>query len=616
MTANRRGVMRRLRHSDEGMALVFVVGSMLLLATLLTVGLAYTMSSTKFSRYDQDYTAAMTAAQSGVEDFIARLNRDDDYGRTVDCSNDAMVTPTGCGLDYGWSPVEPSETDPAAAHYHYQVDTTSAWVNGTIMVVSTGRVNGVYRTIEVAVGKGGSTDYVYYTDFEDADPDNKSAYPSGASRECGGQGASLADYYYEGRSCVEIQFGSNDVLDGKVFSNDAILSRGGRFLQSVESAYPACNNVVASNRSTWDRCLRSGSYFTATGTSATFQVAPAYHENFYLADSSAEFAAHPGCHYYGATRIVFHDNGTMTVWSKSSNFTSAVLAIAPPGGTAPECGAKSDLASTYGATVPVPDGMVIYADGAPTSGDGAVVRRQLYQGEIGGETGRTLPLGTWDGSAPSNQYDTYTVDKSMQDARKYTGEGNVYVEGVVKGRVTVAAAQSVVVTGDLVLAGGSSGADLVGLVATNSVEVMHPWIVTYGAYRSGGRYYWNASPNSGGTDVTSPSWPHRIADPARGGYYPTQGVQVAASIQTLQHSFTVQQYNLGHEQHTLFVMGSIAQRFRGAVGTTAPTGYDKDYRYDVRLKYTAPPYWPHWVNAQWSLRYSGEVRSSDQPWVP
>ena len=126
------------------------------------------------------------------------------------------------------------------------------------------------------------------------------------------------------------------MLDGKVFSNDAILSRGGRFLQSVESAYPACDNVVASNRSTWDHCLRSGSYYTATGSSATFQVAPAYHENLYLADSSAEFATYPGCHYYGATRIVFHGNGTMTVWSKNSNFSSAVLSIAPPGGTAPD----------------------------------------------------------------------------------------------------------------------------------------------------------------------------------------------------------------------------------------------------------------------------------------
>ena len=72
---------RRIRRArdDEGVALVLVVGSMLVLAMLAMTALAYTMSSQKFARYDQDYSGAMSAAQSGVDDFISRLNRDDGY---------------------------------------------------------------------------------------------------------------------------------------------------------------------------------------------------------------------------------------------------------------------------------------------------------------------------------------------------------------------------------------------------------------------------------------------------------------------------------------------------------------------------------------------------------
>ncbi len=56
------------------------------------------------------------------------------------------------------------------------------------------------------------------------------------------------------------------------------------------------------------------------------------------------------------------------------------------------------------------------------------------------------------------------------------------------------------------------------------------------------------------------------------------------------------------------VNGSIAQRWRGIVGQ-GTNGYTKDYNYDTRLKYAAPPYFPRWATSQWSLRYSGEINT-------
>src|SRR5690606_15819916 len=113
----------------------------------------------------------------------------------------------------------------------------------------------------------------------------------------------------------------------------------------------------------------------------------------------------------------------------------------------------------------------------------------------------------------------------MLDTRKYRQEGNIYIQGVIKGRVTVAAAQSVVVTGDLMLAGGMNGDDLLGLVATNTVEIMHPriqqfeWTNCTGLnwFGSCTRGSWQYRTFSGeGYYPTSETWPKRVANPLTG----------------------------------------------------------------------------------------------------
>ncbi len=590
------------------MALVMVVGSMLVLAMLAMTALAYTLSSQKFARHDQDYLAAMSAAQSGVEDVLSRLNRDDGYGTEVDCTNTAWKGPmpstsNTCGWDTntapGWLPVKPGETDPSAAWFHYSLNASTAGTEGTITVTATGRVNGVYRTVQTTLGKGGSTDYVYYTDFEDADPSNVQAYPPSGTSEtiCGHDGFKTANYWYEGRTdrygrdlCQEITFASGDVLDGAVFTNDSILSDGAQFLSGVESANPGCRDVTA-DPATWNRCLRLNS-------TAAFSVQPKYHTPFRLDDTSAAFATNPGCHYFGSTRVIFSSDGTMTVWNKrTNNDNRAPKAIAPPGGTAPDCGTLEAL-DTGGAKLDVPNNMVIYvaASEAPM--------RQCYGGEIGGPDGRTLPLGNYSSAAasdPINDRQSYTYDSNMAETNKYCAEGNLYVEGSLKGRVTVSAAQSIIVTGDLLTPGAS---DMLGLVATNSVEVFHPRMVTVRSYwDSWARAYrWNQLWGDSGVA----GWPTRYTND------PAQGIQIDGSIQTLQHSFLVQKYNVGGNAGTLFVHGSIAQRWRGIVGQGSPgsssmQGYTKLYKYDTRLKYSAPPYFPRWANSQWTLRYSGEI---------
>lgn len=583
---SRRGALRRLRGGDEGSTLVLVVGTMVVLSLVLLTTLGYVVRSQKYARNDQDQASAMSAAQSGVEELLSRLNANSAYGTTLDCANTALQGPTvtggsACGWGsttaVGWVPVVPGSADPKAAAFHYSLDLSTRLAQGRITVTSTGRANGVYQTVQAIVGEQGASDYVYYTDFESADPTNTAVYPSSwsgyssaAKTACGGNGYDKAYHWWgdssgharSDYSCKEITFIGGDVIDGKVFTNDTIWgsASGGvkpSFLSQVTTANPSCVKLGATNSDWEQKCLRSGSV-------ANFNsIAPQYHAPDYLSDTSDAFAAYPGCHYVGATRIIF--SGTqMKVWNRSSvNGGTAPVAVAKPGGSAPSCGTGTDI---NGQTVAIPSSLVVYVGDSTKATPGA-----CSNGQIDG----TLPLAN---------------DVTMSTANKRCEKGNLYVEGAYDGQVTLATSQSIVVTGDLVRSGGPSGDDFLGLVAQNSVEIFHP--VTY---------Y--------GDEIDSWTWPHRIADPATGNLNPAAGIQVAAAIQTLQHSFYVQEYDEGYGGgKKLYVSGSIAQRWRGAVGTgSGSTGYLKNYTYDQRLTYVLPPYLPRWKDSRWSLRSSGEI---------
>jgi hypothetical protein len=83
-------------------------------------------------------------------------------------------------------------------------------------------------------------------------------------------------------------------------------------------------------------------------------------------------------------------------------------------------------------------------------------------------------------------------------------------------------------------------------------------------------------------------------------------VTIDAAILALTHSFTVDNYACGAALNKLNVTGAIAQKFRGAVGTTRRTGYLKNYVYDDRLKYRSPPFFLDPVQAAWRVNRSNE----------
>ena len=88
-----------------------------------------------------------------------------------------------------------------------------------------------------------------------------------------------------------------------------------------------------------------------------------------------------------------------------------------------------------------------------------------------------------------------------------------------------------------------------------------------------------------------------------------QNVTIEAAILALTHSFIVDNFRCGAGLGKLSVIGAIAQKYRGAVGTGRagkPTGYIKNYDYDDRLRYRSPPFFLDPVQAAWKVNRSNE----------
>ena len=87
--------------------------------------------------------------------------------------------------------------------------------------------------------------------------------------------------------------------------------------------------------------------------------------------------------------------------------------------------------------------------------------------------------------------------------------------------------------------------------------------------------------------------------------------RIEAAILALKDSFIVDNYQCGAALGTLTVIGAIAQKFRGPVGTfsgsSLNSGYAKNYVYNDDLRYRSPPYFLDPLQAAWRV-----VRANEQ----
>ncbi len=592
----------RVNRDESGLALVTVLGLVLLASILVTGATNYALRTLPRVQDHEAWNAALAAAEAGIEEVQARLNLDPRF--YVDDDDNPART--------GWRPLPGSAS---GASYHYRLDTSVVARTGAIDVVSTGRVGDQKRTIEARLRRDGFLDYIYFTDFETSDP---FALTTSATARTA-LDSHCARYHHGGRpegnvnvgnptagGCGTIQFAPGDTTHGPLRTNDIPLIRsqsgGPNFLGRVEVAATGDDRWTDTNRPSATHLYRSVS---GSSGNPNFRDGIHYVPNMEMpktGESLEERALETGCRYVGPTYIRFYVQGGSPRMTVNSPLT-------PAGTAGTGCGPGNGLA--------LKEGEVLYVANATGTAPDA------------------HPLGMNPPPARTiSQTDTERVVE-QQMPRYSTTAGDAFVHGRLRGQMTVAAKNDVVVVHDLTYDGGHSldGTDLLGLIADNNVAVYHPVLRTVTERRQVGERrctleFWGFclrwenthtpwevdSTGSGGTNVagiasTLPpfnSVPVAHRDNSLGTSAKTwTDPKIDAAILALKRSFGVQQYDAGAPLGRLHVFGAIAQKWRGPVGTggaTISTGYLKEYVYDWRLRNLSPPHFLAPEQSPWGRR--------------
>lgn len=565
---------------EEGFTFIAIVGLLAAAMALSVAAFAAAGGDIHLSRNDEDQKRAYAAAEAGVQDYFFRLTQDNAYWAkcdTPETPNPALNLAGGDVSTLKRRGVPGSDASyaiellPANGRARCDVRDPDATMivsgglqSGTFSIRSTGFSGDVRRTIVASFRRRSFLDYLYFTDYETADPvwytlqsnghETRSGNSSGggyvwnANTSLTAWGArSCPVYWRNGRSrqvyppvdtvwqqqvgtvwdtstistkrvpCTEIQFADGDAINGPLHTNDDILICG-----QPTFGRSGKEDTIEVSGSGW----RQGCGSQSPDMKGTWKpYAPVLTPP--PSGTKLREIADPAYRFSGRTTIVLNGE-SMTV--------------------------TNPAAGLNGASVPFPANGVVYVDNSAVSGCPVLAYQAL---------------------------DPYGDAATARDPRALDGCADVQVSGSYSRDLTIASAKDIVVVGDVKRPDGQE--PLLGLIADNFVRVRHP--VTR-----------SASDPSSCTNATGTM----------------QNVRIDAAILALNHSFTVDNYYCGAPLGRLTVNGTIAQKYRGPVGrgsgTSRANGYLKDYWYNDRLRLREPPHFLDPVQSSWRIqRYAEQV---------
>jgi Tfp pilus assembly protein PilX len=547
--------------SDEsGFTMLVVLGVLTVSMGIGVAAFAAAGGDIHLSRNDQDQKRAYAAAEAGVQDYFFHLTQNNGYW--------ASCTLPGGALNQMGSIANRKNVPNSDAAYAIELlpangatacdpdnaDATmivqSGQFTNTFSIRSTGISRNVHRSIVATFRRRSFIDYLYFTNFETADPVFYTIATNGQPTRSGpGDGTwdpngsyqqwapTCSRWWREGRGsltwpvspntvwqqqdraggwvtqrgtlgCIEMGFSSADSLDGPSHSNDDI---------------SICGAPVFGRDSQTDPIEVSGSGWhpavTCNGASSPV-IRGVWKPDSPLigappSNGGLEAETDPSYLFRGETTIVLN-GATMTVTNAERRLVAA--------------------------SMPLPSNGLIYVDG--------------------GTSGCTL--------LAYDPLDPYKAGPAC---------GIAYISGTYSRDLTVGADRDVVIMGDLL----KSGDRMLGLIANNFVRVYH-------------------------------TVKNRDADDALRcqNDVAQQNLQIWAAILALQHSFIADNYYCGSPLGTVRIDGALAQMYRGQVGRGDAfgkvTGYAKKYVYDQRLKLREPPHFLDPVQASWRIqRYAEQV---------
>src|ERR1700694_857406 len=209
-----------------GQAMIIVVG-LIFMATLIPIGIFYqAVQQLPLSRHDQDFQAALAAAEAGVDDYVNRMDQNQNY--YVYDGTTGNQPPDGNQAFSTWVRLPGASAQHISAvnnpSYRYTRDISHLAQSGLIYLTSSGSSNGATRTVKVGLRRKSFLDYLYSTDYEVADIASY-ANPNQAKQH----GCNLHHWEPNGFTgtngpdinfCTFIYFIPRDVLNGPTHTND------------------------------------------------------------------------------------------------------------------------------------------------------------------------------------------------------------------------------------------------------------------------------------------------------------------------------------------------------------------------------------------------------------
>jgi hypothetical protein len=521
---------------QRGFSMFLVIMALFVTSMFVAAAFAAANGDLPQSGTSKDRKAAYAAAEAGLNFYLTHLAQDNDYWtkcENVPAPNASEVNPVNrvwtSGADTRrWRKVTGSNArytleilpangfaacDPTNQTSVLDLSTGSFRVRSTGQSASTSKLK---RSIVATLRRHGFLDFLYFTYYEDSDPQSLSPQSTrdSAALNCANKFRSQRP-----AGCPEIQFVTGDKVKGPLHSNDSLLICGsptfGRTTADKVEVAKQPGNAPP-------RVANGGGCTDATNVAGVWKPNADTMEPPSSNSQLKAVAQSGGAYYKGKTLIRFVNNN-MVVRNKGVT-----------------------------TTVGLPSNGVIYVDADATQG--------------------------------SCQPAQYPVSA---DYGEDNGCGNAYVSGTYSSSLTIASSNDIIIApttsaGTLDWTGLDENLinqsnSVLGLIANNFVRVGHK------VNRSGG------SCSNFSTAMNN------------------VGLRIDAAILSLQHSFIVDNYSCGAALGNLNVTGAIAQRYRGPVGTSANTGFIKNYEYDDRLRYRSPPFFLNPIDSAWGI-----VRSNEQ----
>jgi type II secretory pathway pseudopilin PulG len=571
---------RRAR-GEAGFTLVTVVGAMAVVAILTVSAFAAVNGDLRESGKDVARKQALAAAEAGVNAYLLGLNANNDYWSQ--CADPVGVTNPRAGTS-----VAPEWVSVPGAATKYTIELLPA--NGYATCVKGSgdsvidantrslriRVTGqapsakgpVTRSLIVSFKRDSFLDFLYFTDFETSDPVwyavNTNGYPTRTS--------------------------STNPTDAPTWA-----------AANCPSYYrnpPAGGSDVGYKRATrsWD-----GQYQDSTGTWRSFPGSISCAEIVFAPNDVIAGPLHTNDELLICGKPTFGRNSQDRIesgngWRGSSSCS----------GNSPNIQGTLLAGNTIGLPATNASLQSVAAQGGLTFSGRTTIQFGTAPGKIT-VTNNNLNPKTQSFSYPGNgviyvaNSGTCPAYSALHPSYSATSDplrpdttncGDALIKGSYDTSLTIATANDIVVTGDVLEASGSD--TLLGLIADNFVRVEHDSSNL-------------AKVNPDNSVPTSPATDPTCTNDATAG-----ARTIDAAILTLRHSFIVDRYYCGSPLGNLTINGVVAQKFRGAVGKNSggsiKNGYVKAYSYDNRLAFRSPPHFLDPVKSAWHIhRYTEQT---------